>query len=116
MNCFKMRCEDCKKQLKRKPIKEAVKDKRWWKEELKEFGWANLLIILSVILIFSGFYFEYGDKVRNPCEWCKIHISGEEEYEFTCSEIIEIAKENPGTLNGFVKYSEYGNFENLSVG
>lgn len=116
-----MICERCKKEIKRKPIKEAVKSKEWWKEELKDFGWGNLIILLAIILIFSGFYFEYGDKVQNPCEWCKIQISGSEEYNLTseyntisCSTIAERAKENPLLINKIEGYfKDNGNIENI---
>jgi len=71
---FKMNCERCKKELNKLPLQEAIKKREWWKQELKDFGWSNLLIIIAIILIFSGFYFEFGPKIKNPCDWCKIRI------------------------------------------
>jgi hypothetical protein len=71
---FKMNCERCKKELKKIPLKEAVKKREWWKQEFKDFGWSNLLILVAILLIFSTFYFEFGPKVKNPCDWCKVRI------------------------------------------
>lgn len=92
-----MMCDRCKKELKRKPIKEAIKDKDWWKQELKDFGWGNLLIIISILLVFSGLYFEFGPKIKNPCDWCKIRVSDSfgEEHVIVCSDIANRSKENP---------------------
>lgn len=86
-----MICEDCKKELKTLPLKEAIKNKKWWKQELKDFGFGNLLIIIAILLIFSGMYFEFGPKIKNPCDWCKVNIKDEigNDYSKTCTEWIE---------------------------
>lgn len=113
MNFFKMICENCKKRIEKKPIKEAVKSREWWRNELRNFGWGNFLIFIAILLIFSGFYFEYGEKVKNPCEWCKIRISGQTEEEtISCAEISEIAKEQPLIVNQ-LKLWENGTIENF---
>ena len=91
-----MICDKCKREIKRKPIKEAIKDKTWWKQELKDFGWGNLLIILAILLIFSGLYFEFGPKIKNPCDWCDIMVSDQygDVTKYSCSDISERSKEN----------------------
>lgn len=72
---FKMICDCCKKELKTLPLSEAIKNKKWWKQEIKNFGLNDILIIISIILIFSGLYFEFGPKIKNPCEFCKVNIN-----------------------------------------
>lgn len=116
MNFFKMRCDRCKKEIRKKPIKEAVKSKEWWKQEIKDFGWGNLLILIAIILVFSGFYFEYGDKVQNPCEWCKIRASDQsgEDYKISCSTLSERANENPLLIDKIVgRFEQNGTIEDI---
>ena len=110
-----MICENCKKRIERKPIKEAIKSKEWWKNEFKKFGLGNLLILIAILLIFSGFYFEYGEKVKNPCEWCEIRVSGQyEEKTISCEDLSERAKENPFIINQ-IPQNYNGTFEDFHL-
>lgn len=91
-----MMCERCKKEIKKLPLSKAIKKREWWKQEFKDFGWSNFLILLAILLIFSGFYFEFGPKIKNPCDWCKIKretFNGETEM-ISCSDWTESMNQN----------------------
>lgn len=113
-NGFKMICEDCKKEIKKLPIKEAVKSRKWWKKEFKEFGWGNLLIIIAILILFSGFYFEFGPKVKNPCDWCEIRIERNNEIQkIKCIDWYkEIYEVNSNKIDIEV---DNGNFEDIFI-
>lgn len=88
---FKMICKRCQEEIKKLPLNEAIKKREWWRQEFKDFGWSNLLILLAILLIFSGFYFEFAPKIKNPCDWCMIQhdtLSGEPT-KISCSEFVD---------------------------
>lgn len=81
-------CEHCKKELNVIPLNKAIKNKAWWKYELRDFGFGNLLIIIAIILLFSSIFFEFGPKIKNPCDWCKVSVkeSNGETTQKTCTQ------------------------------
>jgi len=81
-------CEHCKKELNAITLNKAIKNKAWWKYELRDFGFGNLLIIIAIILLFSSIFFEFGPKIKNPCDWCKVYIkeSNGETIQKTCTQ------------------------------
>lgn len=85
----KIYCEHCKKELNALPLKQAIKNKEWWKYEIRDFGLGNLLIIIAIVLLFSGLYFEFGPKIKNPCDWCMVSVddpSSRVDESKTCTE------------------------------
>lgn len=108
-----MICKRCKEQIKTLPLKEAIKNRQWWKNEMKEIRLNDILIILAILLIFSGFYFEFAPKIKNPCDWCKIRTSytiGSE--TVTCSEYIERKQDSELKLN-LTYGGEIGSFKSI---
>lgn len=90
-------------------LKDNIKNKNWWKKELKDFGLNNLLIILAIILIFSGFYFEFAPKIRNPCDWCMIQVSGGK--TISCSELVDFQQNINNKKNIIPKINLTGEYD-----
>lgn len=95
----KIYCEHCKKELNSFPLKDAIKNKEWWKYEIRDFGWSNLLIIVAIILLFSGLYFEFGPKIKNPCDWCKVSVNAPGSNMDDSKTCTEWLKEKYGAVN-----------------
>lgn len=113
---FKMLCNKCKEELKKLPFKEAIKSKEWWKQEIKDFRINDILIILAILLIFSGFYFEFGPKIKNPCDWCNIQTTfGDEKVIISCSDWIEQQNEFYNPSNDLKLEVKDGDFKNLYI-
>jgi len=88
----KIYCEHCKREINSLPLNKAIKNKEWWKYEIRDFGWSNLLVIIAIILLFSSLYFEFGPKIKNPCDWCKVSIDNPEsgiDETMTCTKWLE---------------------------
>jgi len=96
-----------KEKRKKQSLKERVINKDWWKKELKDFGWTNLLIIIAIILLFSAFL-TYKEVIKDPCNFCYVDdpykIGGE---GMTCKEYFDKPKINLNFSNN-LEIKDYG--------
>jgi hypothetical protein len=86
-----------------------LKDKEFWKKELKNIKWSDLLIWLAIFLIFMGTY-TYTQAGKDPCAYCMINREYEE--DISCKDFFN-SKLNEDRINSMV--NDFG-LDNLNNG